>query len=165
MKKGLGRIAILAFCLVFFNLSGVVWAGETGSPEQVLKKFTQAYFMLDPSMGEYLSKDARYNDDNLDMVEFYLDIKKYHARYQGYGLDYFKMQPIRMEAQVLNRDDSSATLKYNVETIRSINPLFRAVGFIFGLLEKHHSSDTITMVKEDGQWKVGPGAFDLPEPM
>ena len=155
----------ILFLLVLLVSTSTAKAADSQSPVSVAKKFTQAYFMLDRSMGDYLSTEARYNENEMDMVDLYFDIKEIDARNQGYKISYFKMQPIRTKVTVIEQDESSAKLKLDVETIRSINPLFRAVGFIFNLLDEHKQSDIITLVKEDGQWKIGPGAFDLPVPI
>ncbi len=72
------------------------------------------------------------------------------------------MKPILMKTKVLTMDDSSAQIQIDTINIRSINPLFRIVGYIFCLLEEHEVQDTISLVKEEGIWKIGPGAFDLP---
>lgn len=166
MKKDCKWILFLLVLLVFTTINiSVATAGDSKSPEQVVKKFSQAYFMLDKSMAEYLSKEARFNENEMDMVDLYLNIKAVDARNQGYKIDYFKMQPIQTKTTIIEQGDSSAIVKLEVQTIRSINPLFRAVGFIFGLLDEHEKNDIITVVKEDGEWKIGPGAFDLPVPI
>ncbi len=72
------------------------------------------------------------------------------------------MKPILMKTTVLSMDDSSAQIQINATNIRSINPLYRIVGYIFCLLEEHEVQDTLTLVKEEGVWKIGQGAFDLP---
>ena len=66
---------------------------------------------------------------------------------------------------MLKSDDTTAEILVNATTIRAINPLYRAVGFIFGMIDEHETQDVITLVKEDGEWKIGPGAFDLPIPL
>lgn len=166
MKKECKWILFLLVLLAFttFNISAAI-AADSQSPKSVAKKFTQAYFMMDKSMGDYLSKEARYNENEMDMVDLYLDIKAVDAMNLGYKISYFKMQPIQTKVTILEQGESSATLKLDVETIRSINPLFRAIGYVFCLLEEHKKSDIITLVKEDGLWKIGPGAFDLPVPI
>jgi hypothetical protein len=81
---------------------------------------------------------------------------------RGYQTSYLQMKPILIKTTVLSMDDASAQIQINATTIRSINPLYRIVGYIFCILEEHEVQDTISLVKEDGAWKIGPGAFDLP---
>ncbi len=137
------------------------WAAA-GTPVKVVKDFTKAYFMLDPSMAGYLSQDALMNEDSVDMVDLYLGMKSVEARDRGYRIDFLKKLPIDIKTKVLNVDDSSAKIQVNATTIRNINPLFRIVGYVFGLLWEYEAQDVITLVKENGEWKIGPGAFDMP---
>ena len=162
MKKSPKLISLTAALLIglIFNASSA-WA-EGSSPAQVVKDFTKAYYMLEPSMADFLSKDARINENDVDMVEVYLRLQDNDAYSRGYQTSYLQMKPILMKTKILTMDDSSARIQIDAITIRSINPLFRIVGYVFCLLEEHEVQDTISLVKEEGIWKIGPGAFDLP---
>ena len=160
MKKKPGLILLAAALLICLYASSA-WA-EGNSPTAVAKEFTKAYCMLDPSMGNFLSKEGQTNENDVDMVELYLRLQATDAFNRGYNISYLHMQPILIKAKVLSMDDSSAQIQMNVTTIRSINPLYRMVGYIFGLLEEHEVQDTLSLVKEDGVWKIGPGAYNLP---
>ena len=162
MKKSRRLISIVAALAIGLCIhASSAWA-EGGSPAKVVKDFAKAYFMLDASMAAYLSKDARVNEDEVDLVDFYLETKAFEAYNQGYKMSYLKKRPTVMKIKVLNMDDSSAKIQYNAIALRSINPLYGIVGVVFGLLEEHEVQDIITVVKEDGEWKIGPGAFGLP---
>jgi len=160
MKKNPGLI-LLAAALLIGLYASAAWA-EGNSPTKVVKEFTNAYFMLDPSMGNFLSKEGQTNENDVDMVELYLRLQETDAFNRGYKTSYLQMKPILIKTAVLSMDDSSAQIQMNVTTIRSINPLYRMVGYIFGLLEEHEVQDTLSLVKEDGVWKIGPGAYNLP---
>ena len=56
--------------------------------------------------------------------------------------------------------DESARVRLNTTALRNINPLYRIVGYLFNLVEEHEFEATYTLVKEDGEWKVGPGALN-----
>ena len=162
MKKNRRLISIVAALAIGLCIHvSSAWAKD-GSPATVVKDFAKAYFMLDASMAAYLSKDARFNEEEVDMVDFYLETKAFEAYNRGYKMSYLKMRPAVMKIKVLSMDDSSAKIQYNAIALRSINPLYGIVGVVFGLLEDHEVQDIITVVKEDGEWKIGPGAFDLP---
>jgi len=165
MKKGrkLISIGIVLFIIFCIHVSSA-WA-EGSLPSKVVKDFAGAYFMLDSSMASYLSKDARINKNEIDMVDLYLETRAADASNLGYKTSYLKMLPVNMKTTVLSMDESSATIQFNATTLRSINPLFRITGFIFGLLDEHEVQDIISVVKEDGEWKIGPGAFDIPVPL
>lgn len=161
MKKTRRLIFPLAALVIGLGIhASSAWAGGD-LPSKVAKDFANAYFMLDESMADYLSKDARINENNVDMVELYLRIRADEAGKMGYQTSYLQMKPILLKTKVLNIDDASATVHLKATTIRNINPLYRIVGYVFGLLEEHETQDTLLLVKENGEWKVGPGAFGL----
>ncbi len=162
-RKSIGIVVIL-FIFLCIHISSPAWA-ETEPPTKVVKDFAKAYFMLDSSMAAYLSKDARMNKNKMDMVDFYLDIKAADAQHQGYKTNYLQQLPVVMKTRILDMDDSSAKIEFNAITLRSINPLFRIIGFVFGLIDENEVRDIINVVKEDGEWKIGPGAFDMPIPL
>jgi hypothetical protein len=162
MKKSFKLISLVSALLVGLSLyASSVWA-ETNSPTQVVKDFTKAYYMLDPSMADFLSKDALINENDVNMVEVYLRLQETDAYNRGYKTSYLQMKPILLKTTVLNMDDASAQIQINATNIRSINPLFRIVGYIFCLLEEHDVQDTLNLIKEDGAWKIAPGAFNMP---
>ncbi|MCP3945162.1 MAG: hypothetical protein GY710_27290 [Desulfobacteraceae bacterium] len=162
MDKSPRLILLMAALMIGLCLhTSSVWAKDD-SPTQVVKDFTKAYYMLEPSMANFLSQDAKTNENGVDMVDLYLRLKNREAYNRGYKLSYLQMKPILMKTKVLDLEDSSAQVQIEVTTIRSINPLYRIVGFVFSLLKEHKVQDTITLVKEDGLWKIGPGAFNLP---
>ena len=162
MKKSPRLISLLATLLIGLCLHASYALAEGNSPTQVVKDFAKAYYMLEPSMADYLSQDALINKNEVDMVELYLRLQEADAHSRGYKTSYLQMKPILMKTTVLSMDDSSAQIQIEATTIRSINPLYRIMGFIFGLLEEHEVQDTIAVVNEDGVWKIGPGAFNLP---
>jgi hypothetical protein len=145
--------------LLFY--SSAAWA-QGHSPEQTAKDFAKAYFMMDSSMEAYLSEEARMDENGIDLVELYLDAKAFDAQERGYKTSYLQMHPILLKTRVVAMDDESATIAIDGLALRSINPLFRIVGFVFGLLEEHELKGTIPLVKQDGEWKIGPGALDMP---
>ncbi len=162
MKKSPRLISLVAALLIGLSLhASSAWA-EGSTPAQVVKNFTKAYYMLEPSMADFLSEDALINENDVDMVELYLRLQDRDAYNRGYQTSYLQMKPILMKTTVLSMDDTSAQIQINATTIRSINPLYRIVGYVFCILEEHETQDTISLIKEDGAWKIGPGAFDLP---
>jgi hypothetical protein len=151
------------FAILFMGLCFHVSFAQAGAntPESVVKNFANAYLMLDASMADYMSEDALVNEDDFNMVELFLLSKSEDARNTGYSLDFYKMKPLLMKTQVLAKDESSATVSLQAEIIRSINPLYRIVGYLFCLLDTQEVQYEISLVNEDGLWKVGPGALDM----
>lgn len=157
-RRLISMIAVLLIGLCIYASSA--WA-EGDSPTKVVKDFARDYYMLNDSMAEYLSEEAKINEDEEDIVALHLKAKAGEASSMGYEISYLQMRPIVMKTKVLSQDDSSAKIQFDAVAIRSINPLFRIVGFVFGLLDEHTFQDVIYLVKEDGAWKIAPGAFEL----
>ena len=162
MKTRSRMISLLAALLIGLCIHvPVVLAEEANTPESAVKAFAGAYFMLDETMTDHLSQDALVNEHGVNMVELFFRVKEQEAVSRGYELDYLKMRPILMKTQVVSEDDKAATIALTAALIRSINPLYRMVGYVFGLMEEHEVRTTVTVVKENGTWKVGPGALGL----
>jgi hypothetical protein len=139
-----------------------VLAESVDSPEEVVKSFAHSYFMLDADMADYLSREALYNENDVNRVEMLFRLKKQDAAERGFEMKYLKMRPLLMKTRVVEQDGETAVIEFSAVMVRSINPLYRIVGYIFGLIEEHEFETTVTAVKEDGTWKVGPGGFPLP---
>lgn len=137
-------------------------AEEGHTPESVVKAFAGAYFMLDETMADYMSRDALYNENDVNRVDLYFRVKAQEAASRGLDIGYLKMRPILMKTQMVSEEEDTAVIAFRAVMIRSINPLYRIVGYVFGLLEEHAFETTVTAVKEDGAWKVGPGGFAFP---
>ncbi len=162
MTKCFKAVLILAVLVIGSGFFGSNTWAEGMSPESVAKRFTKAYFMLDNTMADYLSEEAKADEDERDAVEIYLRIKDQEAGNRGYKMSYLRMLPLLVKTRVLNVDEASAKIKVDAVMIRSINPLYRAVGYMFCLLKEHEIEAVIDLVKEEGEWKIAPGAFDMP---
>ena len=149
--------AILATALCFQTSFA---QASSNTPESVAKDFASAYLMLDKSMADYLSEEAQANDYDLDVIECFLSAKAEKAAKQGYSLNFYKMKPLLMKTTVLSEDESSATVSLQAEIIRSINPLYRIVGYVFGLLHTEEVQYEISLLMEEGLWKIAPDVLD-----
>ncbi len=137
-------------------------AASADSPEEAVKSFARNYFMLDADMANYLSREALYNENDVNRVDMFFRLKEQDAAERGLEMEYLKMRPLLMKTRVVEENEDTAVVEFSAVMIRSINPLYRIVGYVFGLLEEHEFETTVTAVKEDGTWKVGPGGFRLP---
>ncbi len=162
MRKNHKVIWAVVLLFVFLCIHVSPLSAENTSPVKSVENFAKAYFMLDNSMAEHLSKDAFVNDKSVNMVDLYLEKKGMEAHNCGYKITYLQKTPTHMKIKILNKDDSRATVEFDAITIRSINPVYRIVGSVLGILEEHKVHDIITLIKEEGEWKIGPGAFEMP---
>ncbi len=163
MKNRSRLISLLAALLIGLCIHASSALAEEGdSPESVVKAFAGAYFMLDETMAVYMSEKALYNENDVNRVDMYFRVKKQEAARRGYELSYLKMRPILMKTHVLSIDEDTAVIGFKAVMIRSINPLYRIVGYVFGILEEHEFRTTVTVVRENGLWKVGLPGFAFP---
>jgi hypothetical protein len=157
MRKNHKLISAIAVMFVFACIQVSSVRAEEGSPMNVVKSFAQAYFILDSSMTEYLNKDALASN----MADRYLEKKALEAYNCGYNITYMQKFPTNMNIKVIKQSDSSATIEFDAITIRNINPVYRMIGSLIGVLEEYKVHDIITLVKEDGGWKIAPGVFEM----
>ncbi len=160
-KKSRLIFIFVALSVFLFINPSLILAGD-GAAEKVVKEFAKAYFMIDQSMAEHLNEKALINEDGVNLVDLYISKKTIEAQSQGYKLSFMQKKPVKMKTRVLNEKGSSAQILFNSTTIRSINPLYRITGSVFGMLEEYKVQDIITVEKENGTWKIAPGAFDMP---
>ncbi|MCD4721542.1 MAG: hypothetical protein K8S13_17020 [Desulfobacula sp.] len=132
------------------------------SPEKVAVKFAKAYYMLDASMEEYLCEACKTNEDEEKIVGLYLEKAGIKARNRGYAKSFLQMSIGDIDTEILNMNDSSAKVKITAVKTRNINPLYKVVGAVFNLINEYEVDEIINLVNKDGEWEIGPGAFDLP---
>jgi len=162
MKKEFRLISIIIALFIFLSvIPSSILAGD-GAAEKVVKDFAKAYFMIDQSMAEHLSEKAFINKNGVNLVDLYINKKVLEAQSQGYKLSFLQKKPTKINTKILNADESSAKILFNATTIRNINPLYRIIGSVSGVLEEYKIQNIITVVKENGTWKIAPGAFDMP---
>ena len=85
------------------------------------------------------------------------------ARELGFSKNYMRNQLSHISTEIQVIDENKATVKITGERLRSINPVFALVGKLFFLIESHEVDETLTLVKEDDQWKVCGRPFSLSE--
>jgi hypothetical protein len=119
--------------------------------------------MLDgASMTERLCKELS-EDKEAEIVDGYLHHSAEKARAMGFSPGYMKNQLSHVKTEIKMRDENSAKVRISGERLRSINPVFALVGRLFFLIETHEVDETLTLVKEDGKWRVCGRPFSLSE--
>ena len=151
---------------VFVVLQGLligVDMGKADSPVVAAVDFTKAYFMLDgDSMTELLCREI-VEDEEVDLVDEYLNSVAVRARLMGFSRNYMRNQLSHVSTETEMTDDNKARVTITGERLRSINPVFALIGRLFFLIESHEFNETLTLVKEDDQWKVCGRPFSLSE--
>ena len=159
------NLSIIGFVVVVFViLQGLLIAvGKTESPATAAVDFAQAYFMLDgPSMSERLCSEMA-EDEELNIVNTYLNSVADRARLLGFSKSYMQNQLSHVATEIQMVDENNAEVRITGERFRSINPVFTLIGRLFFLMESHDVDETLSLVREDGRWKVCGRPFSLSE--
>ena len=159
------NLTIIGFVVaVFVILQGIlISVGHTESPATAAVDFAQAYFMLDgPSMSDRLCSEMAENEE-LNIVNSYLNSVADRARILGFSKNYMRTQLSHVSTQIQMVDENNAEVRITGERFRSINPVFALIGRLFFLIESQEVDETLSLVKEDGRWKVCSRPFSLSE--
>jgi hypothetical protein len=159
------NLMIIGFVVgVFVVLQGLlISVGKVDSPVETAVDFAKAYFMLDgDSMSQLLCREI-VEDEEVDPVGDYLDSVADEARSMGFSTSYMRNQLSHISTEIQMTDEKQAKVKITGERLRSINPVFAIVGKLFFLIESHEVDETLTLVKEDNEWKVCGKPFSLSE--
>jgi hypothetical protein len=145
-----GSVIVIALILQLI----LIVVGKVDNPAEAAVDFTKAYFMLDgPSMSERLCAEI-VEDKEADMVGEYLNRVAEQARSMGFSQSYMRNQLSNIHAEIQMADKNNARVRITGKRLRSINPIFAFIGNLFFLIESHKVDLTLTLVKEDDQWKV-----------
>ena len=164
MLSGKNLTIIGLVVVVFVILQGILISiGKADNPVTAAVDFAKAYFMLDgASMSERLCSEM-VEDEELNIVNTYLNSVADRARELGFSKNYMRNQLSHISTELLMTDESNAEVRITGERLRSINPVFAFVGRLFFLIEKHEVDETLSLVKENGRWKVCGNPFSLSE--
>jgi hypothetical protein len=140
----------------------LIIADKQEIPAKAAIAFSQAYFKLDRAMGDYLCSQISEKAGG-DVVDEYLNRTSEEAKAMGFDLNYMKNVLAYIETTTEMEDENTAKVKITADRKRYLNPLFGIIAQLFFLTESYGVEETLTLVKEDGQWKVCGEPFDLVE--
>ena len=133
------------------------------SPEDTVVDFSKAYYMIDPEMAAYLPEEAKVNEDGVEIFTLYCEQIEKKAHNQGYKPSYFKMSLSDIDTEVLSSDDETAKVRITATRKRSINPLYKIVGSLYSIQDALKLDRVVTVINENGDWKIAPGTYGLPQ--
>ena len=163
MDRAKNIIAFAAVIVIAFILQVVlVIADKQETPAKAAIAFSRAYFKLDRAMGDYLCNQISEQAEG-DVVDEYLDRISQEAEAMGFDLNYMKKALSHIETVTEIEDENTARVKITADRKRYLNPLFGIIAQLFFLTESYGVEETLTLVKEDGQWKVCGAPFELVE--
>jgi hypothetical protein len=140
MLTGKNLMIIGFVVVVFVILQGLlISVGKVDSPVEAAVDFTKAYFMLDgASMSQLLCREI-VEDEEVDIVDAYLNSVAVQARSMGFSQSYMRNQLSHISTEIQMTDENKAKV------------------------ESHKVDETLTLVKEDDKWKVCGKPFSLSE--
>ena len=159
------NLSIVGFVVVVFViLQGIlITTGKGDSPATAAVDFTKAYFGLDGDAMSMRLCSEMAEDEELNIVNNYLNSVADRARALGFSKRYMKNMLSHVSTEMVMADENTAEVRVTGERFRSINPVFVLIGKLFFLVESHEVDETLSLVKEDGSWKVCNKPFSLSE--
>lgn len=155
----MGNLMMVVLVGVFLQ-AVFMFAEAKETPNRTAVKFTEAYFMLDKSMSGYLCKTLASTEEE-NIVEKFILKAENEAAERGLDKGFMKSRLFNIETETISRTDKEITLKISADRIVAINPLYALVSKLFHLGKIHKVEDTVTVIKEDGRWKVCGKPFSL----
>ena len=154
-------IPIIVAILVGVLLQGILILADCApTPDKAAVEFAKAFYRIDPAMSSLLCRK------NLEMgegrvVENYIQEVTQEARDRGFGLNNMKYTLYHIETETRRISDTTAEVNLTATRRVSINPLYALVAKFFLIGETYQVNELMTVVKEDGRWKVcgNPFAF------
>lgn len=133
------------------------------SPGEAAVEFSKAYFKLDDEDMRIRLCDEISGNEGDDVVSDYLYRVAEQARSEGFDVSWMKMVLFNIKTETDMVDDNVAEVRINCKRRRAVNPLYALVAKIFFLGETYKVEEILTLVKEDGLWKVCGEPFALTE--
>jgi hypothetical protein len=129
--------------------------GKTNTPHEAAVDFAKAYFMIDPSMSDYLSKDKRVVDGS-NVAKEHFERNRIEAEKMGFGPNYMRYRLYHIETEILDKNDDRAKVMIKGSLKRAIRTIYSVIADLpFINIGKHHKIEgIIDLIKEDEIWKV-----------
>jgi len=162
MDRGNKFIAFAAVIIVAFVLQvALVMIGQKETPAAAAVEFAKAYYKLDKSMADQLCRGIIENDEEIDVVDDFLQRVAETARTNGFARSWMRSYLYHIETETRMADENTAEVRITGNRKRYINPVFALVAKLFFLGEVYTVDATLSLTKEDGSWKVCGEPFEL----
>jgi hypothetical protein len=140
----------------------VLIVGECNdTPSGAVIAFSKSYFMLDPNMADYIC-EANQTVGGSGAVDHYLNGIVREAKKRGFTSGFMKNKLYHIRTHTIQTDDTSAEVQIHGKRRFAMNPLYAVVAEVFGFSQAQDVDHTLTVVRENGRWKVCGGLFNLP---
>ncbi|MEW6671217.1 MAG: hypothetical protein AB1427_05900 [Thermodesulfobacteriota bacterium] len=161
MEQVKSYLPIVVAILIGVLLQGVlILADRTQTPGGAAVEFAKAFYRIDPAMSSFLCNKVMETDEG-KVVEKHIQGMTREAGSRGIGLNNMKYMLYHIETETHRIDDTTAEVKLTAKRRVSINPLYALVAKLFLIGETYPVDERMTVVKEDGRWKVCGNPFSL----
>ena len=137
-----------------------VFADSMDSPRKAALEFAQAYYALDPDMAQRLCTTARGEGAD-DAVAAFIAHQEQLGAQMGFADGFMRSTLIHPKVKTLSKSDAEASVQLIADRKRCLNPVFTWVGKLFHLGTTYEVEEELSLVKEDGRWKVCGAPFEL----
>lgn len=162
MDSGNKFIALVSVIIVALVLQvALIMVKQKETPAGTAVKFAKAYYKLDKSMENQLCQEIIENDEEIDVVDEYIQQSKDTAATTGFDKSWMRSYLYHVETETLMTDENTAEVRITGNRKKYMNLVFAIVGKLFFLGEVNDVEATVTLVKEDDGWKVCGEPFDL----
>ena len=155
-------IAAVIIVALILQVLLMTTTGHQDTPGKAAVEFSKAYFKLSENMKARLCNEIAENDGS-EVVNDYLYRVADQARSEGFKVNWMKMALFNIKTETEMVDENIAEVRISCNRRRAVNPLYALVAKIFFLGEIHKVEETLTLVKENGLWKVCGEPFELLE--
>lgn len=129
-------------------------AENQDSPRKAALEFSEAYFGVDWSMEDRICNE-RLVVSGVDVVDEYIEGAEADARARGFELSCFVRERLyNVGTTIVSQDKDSATVRINGRAKSPVRAFFTG--------ESKPVDAEISVVREDGQWRVCGALFELP---
>ena len=111
-------------------------------------------------MADRLCKDLSA-DEETDPVKEVITAARTEAKARGFELGMVRRSLSHIETKIISQDAESVEIELHAKSRVCINPVFAWVASLFKLGETHEEEAVISLVKEDGAWKVCDNPFGM----
>ena len=131
-----------------------VRADNQDTPGKAAVRFVKACYQLDPSTMRGLLCKKTAETAKGDVVARYIRQISLEAGQRGFGMDFMKQALYDIKTHTERIDDNTAKVRLRARSRTAINPVYALVARIFHLGETREVDQVLTVVKENGCWKV-----------
>lgn len=150
-------VVAVIFQLIF------VFADSMDTPVKAAVQFSKDYFLLNAKMGNRLCEELKGEEEEADPVNEFILATGDDAKERGFGLSMVRRSLSHIETETISHDADAGTaeIRLRASSRVCINPVFTWVATLFGLGETREVEGVLSLIKEDGNWKVCGNPFNM----